>query len=323
MPSGALPPKKASPYVANVNRNKARQMSPRSVVLGALGVIGTLWMLFRLFGSSSTPKSAPKSVPGMGGSAYAKTVIVTVLDEKADADGPIADFVKQNRIDYAKKHGYATFFPSANNYTIKHGSSSWAKVPALRHAMTLFPEATYFFNLDPHTLIMNPTLSIETHILAKQRLESLMVTDVPIVPPDSVIKTFAGLKGDRVDFVITQDREGLSEKSFIIRNGDWAHFFLDAWFDPLYRTYNFQRAERHALEHIVQWHGTILAKLALVPQNIMNSYHEKQATAANDNGIYKPGDFIVNFGDCNQKAKGRNCENEMRPYYARSVQADL
>jgi mannan polymerase II complex MNN11 subunit len=79
-----------------------------------------------------------------------------------------------------------------------------------------------------------------------------MVVEVPIVPPDSVIKTFSGLKGDHVDFVITQDHDGLSEKSFILRRGEWAKFFLDVWFDPLYRTYNFQRAERHALEHIVQ-----------------------------------------------------------------------
>jgi len=145
-------------------------------------------------------------------------------------------------------------------------------------------------------------------------LESLMITDVPIVPPDSVIKTFAGLDADRVDIIITQDKEGLSEKSFILRRGEWAKYFLDAWYDPLYRTYNFQRAERHALEHIVQWHGTILAKLALIPQKVMNSYHEKYASAAAKNGVYTKDDFIINFGDCT--ASGRNCESEMRPYIA-------
>lgn len=118
--------------------------------------------------------------------------------------------------------------------------------------MAIFPDAAYFFYLDPHTLIMNPTIDIQAHIMAPQRLESLMITDVPIVPPDSVIKTFSGLKGERVDFVLTQDKEGLSEKSFIIRRGEWAKYLLDAWFDPLYRSYNFQKAERHALEHIIQ-----------------------------------------------------------------------
>jgi hypothetical protein len=37
----------------------------------------------------------------------------------------------------------------------------------------------------------------------KSRLEKLMIVDKPIVPPDSVIKTFSGLKGDHVDFEIT------------------------------------------------------------------------------------------------------------------------
>ena len=37
-------------------------------------------------------------------------------------------------------------------------------------------------------------------------------------------------------------------------------------------SYNFQKAEAHALEHIVQWHGTVLAKMALVPQRLLNAY---------------------------------------------------
>jgi mannan polymerase II complex MNN11 subunit len=118
--------------------------------------------------------------------------------------------------------------------------------------MTLFPQASFYFYLDPHTLIMNPKLSLDAHVTQKDRLESLMITDIPVVPPDSVIKTFSGLKGDRVDLILTQDKDGLSEKSFIVRKGEWAKYLLDAWFDPLYRTYNFQKAERHALEHIVQ-----------------------------------------------------------------------
>jgi len=214
-----------------------------------------------------TGQSPISNLVGVGGLASANVVVVTVFDDTTDR--PIQEFVRQNRIAYAKKHGtdtpfgswanyteqdigYATYFPSAQNYTLKPSPNSWAKVPALRHALTLFPDTTYFFYLDPHVLIMNHQYSIETHVMAKSRLESLMVVEVPIVPPDSVIKTFSGLKGDHVDFVITQDHDGLSEKSFILRRGEWAKFFLDVWFDPLYRTYNFQRAERHALEHIVQ-----------------------------------------------------------------------
>jgi hypothetical protein len=74
-----------------------------------------------------------------------------------------------------------------------------------------------------------------------------MIKDHPVVPPDSIIKTFSHLKGEDVDFVLTQDKDGLSAGSFVIRNGDWAKFFLETWFDPIYRSYNFQKAETHAL----------------------------------------------------------------------------
>ena len=94
---------------------------------------------------------------------------------------------------------------------------------------------------------MNPALSLHSHLMAPKRLESLMLKEISVVPPDSVIKTFSHLKGDNIDLVLTQDKEGLCQGSFVLRQGEWARFFLDTWFDPLYRSYNFQKAEGHAL----------------------------------------------------------------------------
>lgn len=113
--------------------------------------------------------------------------------------------------------------------------------------MTNYTYSTYFFSLSAHSLIMNPKLSLTSHIMEPKRLESLMLKDKPVVPPDSVIHTFSHLTGDKIDFVLTQDGEGLCQESFILRRGDWSTFFLDVWFDPLYRAYNFQKAEGHAL----------------------------------------------------------------------------
>jgi mannan polymerase II complex MNN11 subunit len=143
--------------------------------------------------------------------------------------------------------GYATFFPLVTDYDLGGSPRSWAVVPSLRHALTLHPHASYFFALSPHALIMNPKLPLDTHITNFETLESLMQKDIPVVPPDSVIKTFSHLKGDKIDLILTQDGEGLCQGSFILRQGDWAKFFLDVWFDPLYRSYNFQKAEGHAL----------------------------------------------------------------------------
>lgn len=113
--------------------------------------------------------------------------------------------------------------------------------------MSQNPHSTYFFQLDQRALIMNTSLSIEDYIMSPGRLESLMLKDFHVVPPDSVIKTFSHLRPDQVDLVLTQDDHGLGVGSMIVRRGEWAKFFLDSWFDPIYRSYNFQKAETHAL----------------------------------------------------------------------------
>ena len=223
-------------------------------------------------------------------------------------------------------------------------------VPALRHALTKYPHSTYFFTLSPHSLIMNPKISLTSHVMDKKRLESLMLRDKPVVPPDSVIRTFTHLKGDKVDLVLTQDGEGLCQGSFIIRRGEWAKFFLDTWFDPLYRSYNFQKAEAHALvrtpfssllilthptnplltpplssspltppsahhqEHVVQWHPTILTKLALVPQYLLNSYGVDIQSRGGKDVMYKEGEFVVRLVGC-ELDQARYCEKEFDMYY--------
>ena len=145
------------------------------------------------------------------------------------------------------KTGYKTFFPSVKDYDLDSAPSSWALVPAIRHALTTFPNCWFVWYLEQTALIMNPKLKLDEHILALGKLDALMKKDHPVVPPDSIIRTFSHLRAQDVDFVVTQDNETLSPGSIAVRNGDWAKFFLDTWFDPIYRTYNFQKAETHAL----------------------------------------------------------------------------
>ncbi len=111
-----------------------------------------------------------------------------------------------------------------------------------------------------------------------------------------------------------------------------AKFFLDTWFDPLYRSYNFQKAEGHALvsdtievkkvlkltrttqEHVVQWHPTILTKLALIPQKLLNSYNVDIESRGGRDAMYKTGDFVVRLVAC-ELDSSRNCEREFDKYY--------
>lgn len=150
--------------------------------------------------------------------------------------------------------GYGTFFVKSSDYDLRGAPVSWASLPAVRHAMTMFPDASYIWYLDQNAFIMNPNLKIEEHVMKPSRLEELMIKDHPVVPPDSIIKTFSHLKGHDVDFVLTQDKDGLSSSSFVLKNGEWAKFFIETWFDPIYRSYNFQKAEQHAL---VSWADTL------------------------------------------------------------------
>jgi mannan polymerase II complex MNN11 subunit len=143
--------------------------------------------------------------------------------------------------------GYGLFIKSPTDYPVGAVPSGWARIPALRHAMAAYPYSSTFWFLDQNSIIMNPSLSLEAHITAPQRLSKLMRRDVPIVPPDSVIRTYRHVPADRVQFIISQDVEGLAPTSMIVKRGEWASYLLDAWYDPLFRLYNFQKAERHAL----------------------------------------------------------------------------
>ncbi|KAL1792408.1 hypothetical protein ACET3X_008915 [Alternaria dauci] len=327
-----MPPRKTSrppPYAARNQsggialppalKNLLRSRAGRLIVGGILGFFVLIWMLSGSGGTSRakskvggwTAANIPKPAIGSG----PPVVVVTVIDPKAD---PVwMQKIKSNREEYAKRHGYLTFFPTNDQYPISNSPASWSRVPGIRHAMTLHPTSTFFWYLDASALIMNTALPIHTHLLTPAKLETHMITNAPVVPPDSVIKTFANLKGDRIDFVVTQDKDGLAPSSFVVRNGEWAKFFLDAWFDPIYRSYNFQKAETHALEHIVQWHGTILAKLAMVPQNLINAY--ATGPAAEKDGQYKDGDLVANFPGCDRD--GKTCAKEQEAFWAVLEQA--
>ncbi|KAF1836870.1 alpha-1,6-mannosyltransferas-like protein subunit [Decorospora gaudefroyi] len=322
----AMPPRKTSrppPYAARNQsgriaippalRNLLRTRAGQLLVAGVTCVFLLIWLLSG--GGTSSTRAAKvggwtaASIPKVAVGTGPPVVVVTVIDPQADPAW--IDKIRNNREEYAKRHGYQTFFPTPSQYPLKSSPTSWSRVPAIRHAIALYPGCTFIWYLDATALIMNPSIPLHTSVLAPPKLESLMISNAPVVPPDSVIKTFSNLKGDRIDFIVTQDKDGLAPSSFVIRNGEWAKFFLDAWFDPIYRSYNFQKAETHALEHIVQWHGTILAKLAIVPQNILNAY--ASGPASDTNGSFNEGDLVANFPGCDRDA--RDCFKEQHAYW--------
>lgn len=242
--------------------------------------------------------------------------------------------------------GYKTHYPSVEDYAqlVTPSPSSWTLVPALRHTLTLYPTTAYIWSLTPHALITNLDVSLHTHLF--HNLTAQTLKDIPVVPPDSVIHTFAHLHPTSINLILTQDAHNLAPSSLILQNSltrtpaspdqprdTWTQFLLDAWFDPLYRAYAFERAETHALEHIVQWHPTILAKLALVEQYVLNSYAVESRHAEDElkkpdmlnqdagrprrkDVLWQPGDLVVNFVGCESDEK-RDCETEMKEWLSK------
>jgi hypothetical protein len=59
-----------------------------------------------------------------------------------------------------------------------------------------------------------------------------------------------------------------------------------------------------------RWHGTILAKLAMVPQSLFNAYVSGPHA---DKGQYKEGDLVASFPGCDKE--GRSCVEEQKPFF--------
>ena len=106
--------------------------------------------------------------------------------------------------------GYKTFYTNNTAYRqlVEPSPSSWTLIPALRHALTQFPDRDYLWSLSPHALIMDPTTSLYERVFSN--LPTLMLKDIPVVPPDSVIHTFSHLKPSQVALILAQDGSNIA-----------------------------------------------------------------------------------------------------------------
>ncbi|KAM3502984.1 hypothetical protein MY10362_004498 [Beauveria mimosiformis] len=295
----AYPPRKNSnppPFRPRSGQLPAlRRGRLRTIAVGLLACILVLYLIFKPSKQSPYHERQPVGTPAV--------VLVTVLDTK-QYSAEYLKTIRENREEYASRHGYKTIITEANQYDTAGAPTSWTKLMATRHALAKYPDCKFVWYLDQDAYIMNPTQSLEDLVLQPKQLESLMIRGQPVVPPDSIIKTYGHLRGEHIDVILSQDKSGLVHNSIFIRNGEWAKFFLETWLDPLYRTYNFQKAERHALEHIVQWHPTVLSKLALVPQRTFASYSKPTLGEQ-----YQEGDFVAMFAGCSNIGH-ESCEVE-------------
>lgn len=158
--------------------------------------------------------------------------------------------VMDNRKEYARYHGYKfvakTLRPGSSSKTTKGEVDGWSRLFALREALEEYPDSEWFWYLDQDAIIMAPQISLTETILGK--LGSLALRDVPIVPPDSVIRTLKSSAVENTQFILSQDHSGLNTKSFLLRNSEFSRYLLESWTEPVSHHVTSWKSS-HALTH--------------------------------------------------------------------------
>ncbi|KAJ6260232.1 hypothetical protein Dda_4456 [Drechslerella dactyloides] len=358
--SSAGPGSSRTAYLTHLLKRRRRQL----YLLLFLALSACLFLYSRSSdggpGVTAVDRAAAKTAPPV--------VLVVAVDKKVMSSA-YGERILDNRRRYAAKWGYEVFvgdlnvYTAGNEYDFRDGTGqtreypkSFNKLPIVRHAMATYPYTRTFWYLSSDSLIINMDLSLDAHILSRRRLTSLMLRDHPVIPPQSIIKTFKHNEADDVQFIITQDTKSVRADSFIVRRKPdempgrispgkmvFGYYLTDVWFDPLYRFYHFKDSDTSALEHMIQWHPTILAKMAIIPQRLMLSYPIAAGGNTKNTGSdaakskdpadavkakyagagYEPGDFVVHFEKCGDKIEtDKGCKAEFERYWKMTEKFD-
>jgi hypothetical protein len=194
-----------------------------------------------------------------------------------------------NKQSYCNRHSY-TLIDANTNLNFSR-AASWSKLLALEHHFK-FGGYDYLFYLDMDTIIMNPTIKLETFIDASAR---------------------------QYDVLLTEDTNGLNAGVFLMRNSPWTLWFLrTAWEQeqlvpktaPDGRPYPFRWEQRafHYLTDSKVWQHSgfprypgnsseIRSHFYVLPQCAFNSYilHPLALHENREASQYVPGDFLVHF----------------------------
>lgn len=114
-----------------------------------------------------------------------------------------------NREAYCRKHNYSMFV--ANQYLDHSKPPAWSKLSAARNYLLTNPKLDYIFYLDMDIVIMNMDIKLE-------QLISLGIQQ-------------SDHKKENVDFILTEDWNGLNTGTWFVRNTQWSAWLLQAAFN--------------------------------------------------------------------------------------------
>lgn len=258
-----------------------------------------------------------------GGNENPEVVLVTALNYE-NLDPSYLVKIVQNRVDYAHKNKYGVYARWAQEFIpifqkTRNDVDLWSRISILREAMVAFPNAKWFWYIDETSLIMRDDISISNYILKKEALEPIMLKDQPVVPPEGVIKTYSNVKVEDISLLLTPTKTGVNTNNFLVKNDLKGHAILDMWNNPLIRVYSaFRRDTSKAIEHLLQWHPTLLASTGIIPPRTLNAVAPPEDSKNNDDEfIYHNGDLLISFPKCKDLAK---CERLLGPFYDQTQQ---
>ncbi|KAI1622716.1 mannan polymerase II complex MNN10 subunit [Exophiala viscosa] len=311
-------------------------------------IVLSLVTLTTLIMSHTSLLSSIRSNSHLGGGS--KFVIVLganegggVMEWKGPREWAIERDSVKNKKRYADRWGYQleiTDMSTKKRYA-HEWRESWEKVDLLRNAMARYPKAEWFWWLDLNTYIMEPSLSLQSHIFSN--LANNVYRDINVYNPlnithppqtaflDPVARSPTGDNlTSSIDIIISQDCGGFNLGSFFIRRSPFTDRLLDMWWDPvLYEQKHMEwdHKEQDSLEHMYESQPYMRTHFAFIPQRKINAFppgacavepkdgenvdSKKPLTDPRFHYNAKERDFMVNMAGCEW---GRDCWAEMYGY---------
>ncbi|KAI9806686.1 MAG: hypothetical protein M1825_006143 [Sarcosagium campestre] len=251
-----------------------------------------------------------------------------VMEWKGPREWAIERDSVKNKKKYAKKWGYDLEIVdmSTKKRYAHEWRESWEKVDTVRNCMRKYPDAEWFWWLDLHTFIMEPSYSLQSHIfnsLAKNTYRDINdYNPLNVTHPaqasylDEISRSAVGDgKQSSIDLVVPQDCGGFNLGSFFVRRSQWTDRLLDVWWDPVQyeqKHMEWEHKEQDALEYLYQNQPWIRSHTAFIPQRKINSFPRGACGDKGDDPrihySQDDRDFVVNMAGCEW---GRDCWGEM------------
>lgn len=239
-----------------------------------------------------------------------------------------------NKKAYAERWGYHLEIKdmSTKKRYAHEWRESWEKVDVIKQTMRQYPKAEWFWWMDLHTFIMEPSISLHSHIF--KHLQNVTYRDINVYNPlkithppskeeffyldETSLSPVGDDKAESINLIVPQDCGGFNLGSFLIKRSEWSERLLDIWWDPVgyeQKHMEWEHKEQDALEYLYTNQPWIRTGTAFIPQRMINSFPPGAcADTPDDPRIFydeKDRDFVVNMAGCEW---GRDCWGEMAHY---------